>query len=103
MKNHTKQMKEERKRLMRLFLILLVLFCSSPSFAEFRTVSINVNMQRPLFATDCLKCHGSTMDGMKYANSVHGPNACSSCHVDIIDFEKHTKRIYIPAKVDCSP
>jgi len=31
------------------------------------------------------------------------PNACSSCHVDIIDFEKHTKRIYIPAKVDCTP
>ncbi len=89
--------------MMRLFLILFMLFYSSPSFAEFRTVTINVNMKRPLFTTDCMKCHGSTIDGMKYANSVHGPNACSSCHVDIIDFEKHTKRIYIPTKVDCSP
>jgi len=103
MKNHTRQIKEERKRPMRLFLILFILFCSSPSFAQFRTVTINVNMQRPLFAADCLKCHGSAINGMKYANSVHGPNACSSCHVDIIDFEKHTKKIYIPAKVDCSP
>ena len=52
---------------------------------------------------DCLKCHGSTIDGMKYANSVHGSNSCTSCHVDIIDVEKHAKKIYIPAKVDCSP
>lgn len=89
--------------MMRLLLILFILFYSSPSFAEFRTVTINVNMQRPLFTTDCLKCHGSTIDGMKYANSVHGPNSCSSCHVDIIDLEKHAKKIYLPAKVDCSP
>jgi len=88
---------------MRLFLILFILFYSSPSFAEFRTVTINVNMRRSLLARDCLECHGSKINGMKYANSVHGPNACSSCHVDIIDLEKHAKKIYIPAKVDCSP
>ena len=40
---------------------------------------------------------------MKYANSVHGPNACTSCHVDIIDLEKHAQQIYIAEKVDCSP
>ena len=95
--------KEERERMMRFFLILLILFYSSPSFAEFRKVTIDVHMQSPLFTTDCLKCHGSTIDRMKYANSVHGSNACSSCHVDIIDVEKHAKKIYIPAKVDCSP
>jgi cytochrome b subunit of formate dehydrogenase len=98
-----KKIKKENESMMKLFLILFILFYAFPSFAEFRTVTINVNMQRPFFTTDCLKCHGRTIDGMKYANSVHGSNSCSSCHVDIIDFEKHTKRIYLPAKVDCSP
>jgi len=88
---------------MRHFLILFILLYSSPSFAEFRTFTIKVNMQRSLLARDCLECHGRTIDGMKYANSVHGSNSCSSCHVDIIDIEKHAKKIYMPAKVDCGP
>ena len=91
---------------MRRFLILfiLMLFYSSPSFADSREVTINVvNMKRSFSATECLKCHGSTVDEMKYANSVHGSNSCSACHVDIIDSEKHAKKIYIPAKVDCRP
>ncbi len=88
---------------MRLFLILFMLFYSSTSFAESRTFTINVNMQRSLFARDCLECHGSKIDGKKYANSVHGSNSCSSCHVDIIDTEKHARKIFIPAKVDCTP
>ena len=87
----------------RLLLILFMLFSSSHSFAEFREVKINVKMGRPFLATDCLKCHGKTIDGMKFANSVHGSNACSSCHTDVIDLEKHKKRIHIPAKVSCSP
>ena len=98
MKNIPKKRTEERERMMRFFFILLILFYSSPSFAEFRTVTINVNMQSPLSTTNCLKCHGSTIDGMKYANSVHGPNACSSCHVDIIDVEKHAKKSTYPQK-----
>ena len=88
---------------MRIFLILFMLFYASTSFAESRTFTINVNMQRSLFARDCLECHGSKIDGKKYANSVHGSNSCSSCHVDIIDTEKHAKKIFIPAKVDCTP
>ena len=51
---------------MRFFLILFILFCSSPSFADFRTVTLNVNMQRPLFAVDCMKCHGGAIDGMEF-------------------------------------
>jgi len=86
-----------------LILFLFILFCSSPSSAESQTLTAKVNMQRPLLAIDCLKCHGRTIDGIKYADSVHGSNSCTSCHVEIIDSEEHTKKIYVPGKVDCSP
>jgi len=84
-------------------LFLFILFCPSPSSAEFQTFAGKVNMQRSLLARDCLECHGRTIDGIKYANSVHGPNSCTSCHVEIMDTENHAKKIHIPTNVDCSP
>ena len=81
------------------FLILLV-----PVFSEYgysKEVTIDVTLERTLQANDCLKCHDS-IDSIKFANSVHGFNACTSCHSDIIDIEKHSEGIHLPKKVNCS-
>jgi len=39
--------------------------------------------------SQCLECH-ENIDVTKFAKSVHGANACNSCHWDITDIEEHT-------------
>ena len=39
----------------------------------------------------CLGCHGDKIPIQAFAKSVHGKNACTSCHVDITDLLKHMK------------
>jgi cytochrome b subunit of formate dehydrogenase len=37
----------------------------------------------------CLECHADSIDSDAFARSVHSPNACTSCHVEITDLGKH--------------
>ncbi|MEJ2067958.1 MAG: hypothetical protein P8Y09_08430, partial [Deltaproteobacteria bacterium] len=85
-----------------LFGIIVFLFIPLTHSAHPRTVTIDVKMQRSILAKDCMDCHADAIRGGEYANSVHGANACTSCHVDIIDLEKHAEGIYIPQSIDCS-
>ncbi|MCJ7665071.1 MAG: cytochrome c3 family protein [Desulfobacterales bacterium] len=94
--------KPKSKGIMLLVALLPLLLLTLPSFTHSREVTINVKMKRSILAKDCMECHADAIKGERYANSVHGTNACTSCHVDIIDLEKHAQGIYIPKPVDCN-
>jgi predicted CXXCH cytochrome family protein len=49
----------------------------------------------------CLGCHRDHISAREFAASVHGVNACTSCHVEIIDLPKHMKGETRVAKVQC--
>ena len=90
------------KRVTHLF-VLLVLAIGFPfSSVKAREVTIEVKMSKPIISADCLECHADDVEGGRYASSVHGANACTSCHEDIIDLDKHAEGEYVPRPVDCS-
>jgi hypothetical protein len=49
----------------------------------------------------CLGCHGDKISVAAFAASVHGKNACTSCHVDITDLAKHMRKEVKVQKVNC--
>ncbi len=49
----------------------------------------------------CLGCHSNKFSAASYAASVHGKNACTSCHVEIIDLAKHLRGETKINKVHC--
>ena len=49
----------------------------------------------------CLGCHSNKFSVNDFAASVHGKNACTSCHVDITDLAKHMKKEIKVQKVQC--
>jgi cytochrome b subunit of formate dehydrogenase len=49
----------------------------------------------------CLGCHSDKISVQAFAASVHGKNACTSCHVDIVDLTKHMKKQIKVDKVHC--
>ena len=49
----------------------------------------------------CLGCHSEKISIHAFAGSVHGKNACTSCHVDITDLIKHMKKEIKVQKVQC--
>jgi cytochrome b subunit of formate dehydrogenase len=90
-----------KKTLLVLGIIVFLLVPLNPS-AHSRTVTIDVKMQRAILSKDCMECHADAIKGAEYANSVHGANACTSCHIDIIDLERHAQGSHIPQKPDCN-
>jgi Cytochrome c3 len=49
----------------------------------------------------CLGCHSNKISIHDFAASVHGKNACTSCHVDITDLAKHMRKEIKVQKVQC--
>lgn len=49
----------------------------------------------------CLGCHSTKFSASAYAASVHGKNACTSCHVEIVDLAKHLRGETKINKVHC--
>lgn len=49
----------------------------------------------------CLGCHSEKISIQAFAASVHGKNACTSCHVDITDLARHMKKEIRVHKVQC--
>ena len=49
----------------------------------------------------CLGCHSNKITASAFAASVHGKNACTSCHVEITDLPRHMKGIVKVQKVHC--
>ena len=49
----------------------------------------------------CLGCHGDRISVAVYAASVHGKNACTSCHIDITNLVRHMKKEIKVQRVQC--
>jgi cytochrome b subunit of formate dehydrogenase len=49
----------------------------------------------------CLGCHANKINTAEFAASVHGKNACTSCHVEITDVALHMKGEVKVGKVHC--
>jgi len=73
------------------FLMLLMAW-AGPSLAE-QGMAID--------PATCLGCHGDKISVRAFAESVHGKNACTSCHVDITDLAKHMRKEIKVQKVQC--
>jgi len=72
--------------------LLLLAISVSPSGAE-QGMAID--------PATCLGCHGEMISVREFAASVHGKNACTSCHIDITDLLKHMKKEIKVHKVQC--
>lgn len=72
-------------------LFLLLALCA-PAFAE-QGMAID--------PATCLGCHSDKISIAAFAQSVHGKNACTSCHVEILDLAKHMKGEVKVGKVQC--
>ncbi len=81
-----------RWRMILLSLPLLVLFTILPALAE-QGMAID--------PATCLGCHSNKISIAGFAASVHGKNACTSCHVDITDLPKHMRGEIKVHKVAC--
>lgn len=73
-------------------LLLLLIAVASPAAAE-QGMAID--------PATCLGCHSNKMSAQDFAASVHGKNACTSCHVDITDLARHMKQEIKVQKVQC--
>ncbi len=49
----------------------------------------------------CLQCHDDVVKAEQFAGSVHGKNACTSCHVEITDVDRHASGGIEVGKVKC--
>jgi predicted CXXCH cytochrome family protein len=72
--------------------LMLVLAIARPAAAE-QGMAID--------PATCLGCHDSKISAAAFAASVHGKNACTSCHVEITDLAKHMRGEVKVAKVHC--
>ncbi len=75
-----------------LLLCLLVLLSVLPALAE-NGLAIDPKA--------CLECHGNVVTADNFAASVHGQNACTSCHVEVTDLQKHKAGEVMPGPVKC--
>ncbi len=50
----------------------------------------------------CLQCHEDSVSPSGFAASVHGKNACTSCHVEVTDLDAHLAGNIEIQPVDCS-
>ncbi|MBJ6724719.1 cytochrome c3 family protein [Geomesophilobacter sediminis] len=79
---------------LRLFpLLLFLLLVSAPSAFAAQGLAID--------PATCLGCHGDKISIPLMAESVHGRNGCTSCHVEIVDLTRHMKGEVKVGKVQC--
>lgn len=49
----------------------------------------------------CLECHEDVVSVGEFSASVHGQNACTSCHVELSDLQGHIDGTVMPEPVSC--
>ncbi|MBJ6798979.1 cytochrome c3 family protein [Geomonas propionica] len=76
----------------RLIPLLLLLALARPGFAA-QGLAID--------PATCLGCHGNKISADLMANSVHGKNGCTSCHIEIVELAKHMRGEIKVGKVQC--
>ena len=49
----------------------------------------------------CLECHDDVVSPVTYGASVHGQNACTSCHVEVTSLDAHMSGDVMPEEPKC--
>ncbi|WP_432821783.1 cytochrome C [Trichloromonas sp.] len=49
----------------------------------------------------CLECHEDVVSVEEFSASVHGQNACTSCHIELSDLQGHMDGTIMPEPVNC--
>jgi predicted CXXCH cytochrome family protein len=49
----------------------------------------------------CLECHDDVVSPVAYGASVHGTNACTSCHVEVTSLDAHISGDVMPGEPKC--
>jgi cytochrome b subunit of formate dehydrogenase len=70
-------------------------------FVAVATCSVCAEQGMAIDPATCLGCHGDRISVQAFAGSVHGKNACTSCHVDITNLLNHMKKEIKVQKVQC--
>ncbi len=63
--------------------------------------TVNAEQGMAIDPATCLGCHSNKFSIKEFAASVHGKNACTSCHTDITDLVRHMKNDFKVQKVQC--
>ncbi|BCR06935.1 c-type cytochrome [Desulfuromonas versatilis] len=74
-------------------MLLLLLAIAVPAAAE-NGVAID--------PAACIECHEDSISLLEFGQSVHGKNACTSCHVEVTSLEAHADGEIMPGPVKCS-
>lgn len=80
------------RRLLFLTGLLLTLFWCSQAFAVDGLAPASEN---------CLMCHSDVVPAENFAASVHGPNGCVACHIDLVDLDAHMSGELTPQPPSC--
>jgi len=75
-----------------IFVFAMLVLCANPVLAE---------SGMAIDPATCLGCHEDVVSAKDFANSVHGKNACTSCHVEVTDLDKHEAGELMPGPVKC--
>jgi len=78
----------------RFLLVLLVLLLMLPTLASARD-------GMAIAPEACLRCHDDVVSPVEYGASVHGQNACTSCHVEVTSLELHIAGKLMPEAPKC--
>jgi cytochrome b subunit of formate dehydrogenase len=78
-------------RLLNIVALLFLVLCSQ-AFAKSHQVAS---------PDTCLECHGDVISAEDFAASVHGPNGCVACHIELTDLDMHTEGELMPETVKC--
>ncbi|MDY0301227.1 MAG: cytochrome c3 family protein [Trichlorobacter sp.] len=83
------------RRLVGYLLPLLLLLLAHP-------VAVRAEQGMAIDPATCLGCHSDIIPVKDFADSVHGKNACTSCHTDITDLTRHMTGQIKVQKVSCT-
>lgn len=89
-----------KNHLTRLFVVIFFsLLLQVPGMAQPRHLLSTYDQQTQW--TQCLQCHDDYEYTEGYIKSVHGENACTSCHKGITDFDQHSEGLQKPSRPVC--
>jgi len=77
-------------------IFLLVMFC-----LLLTKVPVSAEYGMAISPETCLGCHENVVSAREYGGSVHGQNACTSCHVEVTSLDAHTAGDLMPSPPKC--
>ena len=82
---------------MKIARVLMLVCCSMVFFVA----SVAAENGMAISPETCLGCHDDVVSAVDYGRSVHGQNACTSCHVEVTSLDAHTSGELMPSAPQC--